>query len=983
MIRKRLLTVLALVAITFGVVAQSSNIRDGFQQYKLQNGMTVYLWVDKDMPNIYGQLAVRAGSIDEPADFTGLAHYLEHMLFKGTQEIGAMDWEKEKPMYEEIIKLFDERAKLKNPKKDKERRKELTNKINELSIASSKISKGYEFPTLIQSIGGTALNAYTNFDQTVYHNKFPANQLEKWLKLYYDHFQNPVFREFQAEMENVFEELNMRTPNVGYQQYITLFEKMFEGSYYARGVIGSPEHLKNPSMTPMIKFFNDWYAPNNMGLLLVGNFDPEAVKPMIEKTFGQMKYRELPNRVPTVPTPLKKNKKVKVKIGYSPSIVWGYDGVKVGHPDETKIQFMLSLLNNQYGTGLLDKLSLDGQVGSASASIMSMRDCGKLIVEASPYYDVSQDAYESDKATQKLVFREIEKLKRGQIPTWLFQSVKSMYADMFKRMTESSGYKIGIATQAYLYNVDIEEYFNEEAKIKAITVEDIKEIANKYFSGNYLTVSFSSGDPEIKLFDKAQIKPLEAPAEGYSKYYDNFTKIEVKEETPKFEDFSDIKEEHLFNGGKMFYVKNPKNDIFSMVLEYKVGTHTDKKLQYAATLLNYAGTLPSQTNNDLRRELSKYGASYGVGISNNVFRITVTGHEQDLDKIMAIIFRLCLMPKLDNKQIEAIMGSTVQQRMFEKKIPGLISSALMQYIQYGDKSPYIDRIPSKELIFMGETGYNFLITNADLTTAIQKVTSYPVDVHYVGQKPIEEVKNILKGTVPTQKNIVAPQKDYYPERKQYDKPEIYFLPNTDIQQAQVTMYFPLGEYDKTQTTNFSAFSKYFGAGGLNDLCFVNIREERSLAYSTYGYAANDPTTKTSWFTGSTGTQNDKVNVVVDIYMDLLKNMPEYPSYINNIKTSLKSELFSSYVPFRSKSLYYQMLKKQGFNEDPAKTMLPEIEKLTFDNIVNFYKDKIQNAPVIIVIHGNPKYIDTKKIEEKYGKVHRVPVSKIFKGGDLY
>ena len=982
MMKRTFLMLMAFLAVSLGVFAQA-NLRDGFEEYTLRNGMKVYLWVDKDIPNVYGQVAVRAGSIDEPADFTGLAHYLEHMLFKGTQEIGALDWEKEKPMYEQIIKLYDEKAKLKDPKKDKAKRDELTKKINELSVASSKISKGSEFPTLIQAAGGTGLNAYTNFDQTVYHNSFPAYQMENWLKLYYDHFQRPVFREFQAEMENVFEELNLRTPSIGYQQYITLFEKLFKGSYYARGVIGTPEHLKNPSMTPMIKFFEDWYVPNNMGLLLYGNFDPEQAKPLIEKTFGKMQSKKLPERKPTVPTPLTKNEKIKVKLGYSPSIVWGYNGVKKGHPDEFKIDFMLSILNNSYNTGLFDKLNMEGAIGGVSASSMAMRDCGRIIVEASPYFDVSQYTYESDAATEKLVMAEINKLKRGQIPTWLMQSVKESYLQSLKTISENPETKIGFATESYLYGIPMSEYFNMEEKVKAITVEDIKATANKYFSGNYMTISFSEGDPKIQLFDKAQIDPLQMPDEEYSQYYKDFVRRPVQAPTPKFTDFSDIQSKDLFKGGKMFYVKNPKNDIFSLTLEYQVGTHTDKKLQYAASLMNYAGTMPNQSNNDLRRELSKHGASYGVGVTNNKFIIQIVGNERDLDKVMPIIFRLFLMPKLDNKQIEAVMGSAVQIRMFEKRIPGIISSALMEYIQFGDQSRYIDRIPSKKLIFVGESGYNFLITNSDLTATIQKVTSYPVNIHYVGAKPMEEVAKILEGTVPTQKTILEPQKEFYRDRVSYTEPEIYFLPNTDIQQAEVTMYFPIGNYDNSQYVDYTAFSRYFGAGGLNNICFSEIREKRSLAYSTYGAVSMNPMNKTSWFIGSTGTQNDKVNTVVDIYMDLIKNMPKFKSYGNNIKTTVMTELAEDYVTFRGKSSYYEnTVKKMGFTEDPNKTWYKQAENLTFDNIAKFYDEKIKNAPVIIVIHGNPKYIDIKDIEKKYGKVNRVPISKIFQGGEI-
>ncbi|MDR2684677.1 MAG: insulinase family protein, partial [Prevotellaceae bacterium] len=760
---------IVIVAFAFNTFAQQ-NLRDGYEAYTLKNGMKVYLWVDKEMPDVYGQVAVRAGSIDEPADFTGLAHYLEHMLFKGTQQIGALDWEKEKPMYEKIVALYDDLAKLKLPKSKKDKtyaaiqaqRDELMRQINELTVASSHISQGSEFPTLLQSIGSTALNAYTNFDQTVYHNSFPAYQMEKWLKVYYDHFQNPVFREFQAEMENVFEELNMRTPSVDYQQYIAIYENLFKGSNYARGVIGSPEHLKNPSMTPMINFFNTWYVPNNMGLVLVGNFNAEAVKPLIEKTFGQMQSKPLPERKPTVPAPLTKNEKIKIKLGYSPSVVWGYEGVKEGHPDQFKLGFVLSLLNNDYGTGLLDKLMIDGTIGGAYAQMLSQRDCGKIIIQAEPYYDVNGGYYDDDATTEKLVMTEINKLKRGSVPQWLLQSIKDLYLRKIKTYAESSGIKTNILTDVFLFNEDIEDYFNMEAKVKAITLEDVKEVANKYFSGYFTTISFDEGEPKTEQFVKAQIKPLENPDAQYSQYYADFNKIPVSEPIPTYIDFSDVKQKKLFDGGELFYVENKKNDVFLLTLEYQVGTHADKKLEYAAALMNYAGIMGQKNNYELRRELSRYGASYGVGISDNKFVIQVLGNEKDLDKVMNFISLMCVMPDLDKKQIESVMTSEALRRMYEKKIPALVNNALMQWIYYGDQSPYIDRYSSKELIFISQTtgDYNLLIGKEDLTVAIQKITSYPVKVHYTGQKPIEEVAQILQ-KVPTQKTMLAAQPDFY------------------------------------------------------------------------------------------------------------------------------------------------------------------------------------------------------------------------------
>jgi predicted Zn-dependent peptidase len=207
------------------------------------------------------------------------------------------------------------------------------------------------------------------------------------------------------------------------------------------------------------------------------------------------------------------------------------------------------------------------------------------------------------------------------------------------------------------------------------------------------------------------------------------------------------------------------------------------------------------------------------------------------------------------------------------------------------------------------------------------------------------------------------------------------LHNPDLQQATVSLYFPTGDYSNDSEVDYAAFNQYFGGGGLNDLFFLNIREKRSLAYGTGGYAAYNPYNKTSYFISQTGTQNDKVAQVIDIAMNLIDSMPVLPSRINDIKTNVKSEYLSSKPSFRAKSQYLDQLRRVGYTDDPAKINMSKIEALTFDNILKVYSEKIKNRPVIIVIYGDQKNIDTKAIESKYGKINRVPVSKIFKGGD--
>ena len=981
--KKTFLMLIAVAAFSFTMTAQS--LRDGFETYTLKNGMKVYLWVDKDWTDVYGQVTVRAGSIDEPADFTGLAHYLEHELFKGTQQIGALNWEKEKPLYEEIISLYDECAAA-GFAKNEAKKEELIKKINEKSIETAKLSRDDDFSTLIQGIGGYDLNAYTNFDETAYHNAFPTHQMEKWLTIYTDRLINPVFRSFQAELENVFEEYNMRMPNVDAQQSQALFEHAFKGTPYARDVIGTVEHLKNPSMSPMIKFFNDWYVPNNMALILVGNFDKEAVKPLIEKTFGKLEYKELPARVPVVPQNFAGIQPVKVKIGYEPSIILVFDGIKEGHPDQLKLEMLMMCLNNGQGVGLFDKLNLDNTVGGVGAGLAPFREMGIIYVSASPYMDLGTGTFESDKKTEQVVMAEINRLKKGNIPSWLFQSVKEQYLQEIKQMNENPMYKVSIANTAFISQQDVEKFFNIEEKVKAITIDDLKEVAAKYFDKDYLSISFSEGEPKIQKLKKPNIKPLIERPDGqetaYGKYFQELPEGEM---FIKYEDFSEVKHKELYKNVDLYYNENPKNDIFTLILEYGVGNNKMPKLEYAAQLMNYAGG-PGKGAQDIRRELGRLGATCGFGSNDNYFYIQIEGEEKNLQKIMDIVTRQTLMPRLDNRVIEGVLWETVSSRMYEQRRSSSLTAALWQYIQYGDKSPYIDRTPSKSLIKIGVAGeeatINPLVTNTDLTTTIQDATSYAVKMYYTGQKPLEEVAEILEKVSPIKENMKPKEPEFFRKRVDYTTPQIYFLPNSEIQQATVFMYIPIGkDYNKSKMAKQAAFNEYFN-GGFAGLVMHEIREKRSLAYGAGGNASGSLKTKDQYFVGSVGTQNDKVLEVINTYVDLLQNMPLFPERIKNIKNQLKATIIGT-MNFRGKAMNVEKTKELGFNEDPAKYLLPQYDNLKFEDITDFYNTNIKNKPLIIVIHGDPKLINIKEIQKKYGKVTKLTKSKLFKGSEFW
>jgi len=957
--RKYFFLLLSLISLT--VFADNG----GFKHITLDNGLTVYLWEDKNQPDVSGRLVVRAGSIDEPLEYTGLAHYLEHVLFKGTQKIGSLNWDKEKPLYEDIIKLYDEFSTSTDPIL----RDTLAKKINRKSIESAKYALTSDFSNLIEGMGGKGLNAGTSYDQTVFYNNFPSFQLEKWLDVNSERLINPVFRSFQAELENVFEEYNMYQDSRNTHVSNFMFANLYPGNPYARDVIGKPEHLKNPRLGKLIEFYQKWYVPENMALVLVGNFDSEQAIPLIKAKFGRLESRKVPERASSPSANFEGNPKFSAKLSYYPEVIWGYKGVKKGDKDELLLDICSSILSNSMKTGLLDKLSLDGDVTGAEVYNDTRRTEGRIIVMAVPYYDINQRIFESDKTTEKIIMAEVDKLKNGNIEDWLIKSVKDNMLRQHDLVMETPAAKVEVLTELFSYNLP-ESYFQTmNDRINAVTKEDIQRAAKQYFSGNHVTISIEEGTPKKDKLKKPEIKPIEQPKGQKTEYAKLVQKMPIGKVTEEYNNFADVKSMKLYDGINLYCTENKQNDIFTLTIKYGVGTKKMPKLEYATALLNSAGVLPSSDAQSVRREFSELNTQCSYSVDDSYFYIHLMGDEKNVVEACKLMTRQILMPKLDDKQLDRVKGSDIQSRLsVEKNDVGVLSAALFDYALYKDSSSYIDRLKLMDV---------FNLKISELTGEIIRATDYEAEIHYVGKKDANEVAEILKSNLPLKEGVKTSQSPYVQERITYSKPTILFLPNSDAQQAKIYFYINGSDYNPADKVMYDAFFQYF-SGSFNGLVMSEIRENNSMAYTAYGVNITPPLpNKKAYFLGYVGTQGDKAADAIDLYMKLLTDMPVYPDRIENIKTYLRQSALTDKPSFRSESMVFNRWKLLGYTEDPAKVNMPKVDNLTFDQIVSFYNKEIKGKPITIVITGDPKTINLKQIQTNQGKVTKLSANTLF------
>ena len=218
------------------------------KEYVLKNGLTVMLSENSESSNIYGVVAVKAGGKNDPKDATGIAHYLEHVLFKGTQELGTTDYESERVYLDSISKLYEKLSKTSL----EEKRSAIQKEINRISIKASQYAIPNELDKLLKQMGGLDINAFTNEDYTAYYNSFPPNQINRWLEIYSHRFQNPVFRLFQSELETVYEEKNISMDDPFENVFEEVAKHVYKKHPYGQQtVLGKVEHLKNPSLKKM------------------------------------------------------------------------------------------------------------------------------------------------------------------------------------------------------------------------------------------------------------------------------------------------------------------------------------------------------------------------------------------------------------------------------------------------------------------------------------------------------------------------------------------------------------------------------------------------------------------------------------------------------------------------------------------------------------------------------------------------------------
>lgn len=933
------------------------------KEYRLENGLTVWLNEDHSQPKVFGAVVVKAGAKDCPD--TGIAHYFEHMMFKGTDRIGTLDYESEKVLLDSIAMKYDELAMT----EDTAARARLQKEINELSIRSSEYVIPNEFNRLINRFGGSGLNAATSYDATIYFNTFSPQYMVQWAEINSERLINPVFRLFQSELETVYEEKNMYGDFIGGQVMDTLMARYFGPHPYAYPIIGSTKNLKNPRLTEMHKFFEDYYVASNMALILSGDFDAQQVMPILEKAFSRIRSGNAPKQEKVMLPPFngRETMKVKFPIPFIKAMGLGFRGVSANHEDQVALNIAVNLLNNANGTGYLDKLMVEHKLMGALAINESMNEAGILAVAIMPKLLI-----QSYSSAEKMVWDEINRVKNGDFSDEMFNSLKleqkRQYASSLENIDSRATIMMNLFSQGKSWN----DYLNEVARIESITKEDVVRVAQKYFSNNYLCVTKSTGKyPKDNLPKPAFSPVVPRNADASSSYAKQLEKIPEQQVAPRIIDFEkDVKTSKLTPLVTLYTTPNPLNDIFTLNISYGIGALEQPELMQLTNYLQLLGT-ESLSFEQFRSRLQSIGSTLAFDVTPDAFVMKVTGFDNHIDETMKLVGDFIRHAKADDKKLRQIVDDAkVSEKAFFKSGDN-VASALLEQVKYGDQSRYLRKLSLSQIK---------KLKGKDMLAIYDKVRSVQCDLHYCGTLPVEKVIGTIRQHLPLERTTVASNSPYYRELKQYDRPTVFFIDMPDMAQSIVYGYVKGDPVDDKASRHASRlFSVYFG-GDMSSLMFQEIREFRSFAYRTSGrYQLPNHAHKgtAGSFTAMLSTQSDKTLDALGVLDSLIRKMPLKPERMEAVKQTLVNRINNDYPPFRNLSEKVASARMEGFDRDPAEEFLRDIATMDMQDISRFYREQISGRPVVYVIAGNRKHIDMKKLAE-YGTIIKVKKKDIYK-----
>lgn len=927
------------------------------QIFKLDNGLTVYLTENHEEPRFYAEIAVRTGSKNDPSTHTGLAHYLEHLLFKGNEKMGTTNYAREKVFLDRITVLYERHSEETDP----EKRAAIYAEINKEAQRGAAYSIPNEIDKLFNAMGGTAVNAHTWHEETVYKVNLPANRMEQWAAIESQRYVNPVFRLFHTELETVYEEKNRSLDNKGRVSYYAMSQALYKNHPYGtQPTIGTVEHLKNPSLKVIYNYFETYYVPNNMAIFISGDINIPETMSIIDVYFSSWEPKPVPTVGPWKEKKIRGVERVTVKYQGEEYVELGFRTAPNHHADAEALAVMDMILDNSQA-GLINlNLNQKQKVRYAGSGPQVMNDYGSQHL-----YGIPKEG-QTLAEVEDLLLEQIKLLKKGEFEDWIIPAIITDFKKGMKGGLESNLARVTAMRDAFLTYEEWDRAVAFMDRMERVTKEDVVRVARNYLGKNYVAVYRVDEQHEVPTVEKPLIDPISIDPSRQSEFAAEILSMPFTEIEPTYVDMeNDFQVLDYAEGVKLYYSPNPLNDLFSFSIRVDFGSQEDNTIRMATRLLDKSGTAKFSSE-DLKKEWYKLGSNFGIGAGDNESQISISGLDENFEATLILMLDLVRNPTTDAETLETLKAIVLKSREDSKKDPGSLSLAVARYNRYGEESGFLRMLSTEEVN---------ALTVDELHAVIQGLLGYKHTITYTGSLPLEEVLAILK----KHHKVEGTLKDTPAYRFQYarniDETEIYFF-NKEMAQAQVRFEFPDGVFDESQAAPQSLYNSYF-AGGMSGIVFQELREARALAYSAGArYLSGGRVDAENLMIGVIGCQADKTIESVEAFLDLFDNLPESPDRFAQSAESLDNLYRTSTIGFRGVIGSVRSWERLGLEGDPRQQRFENLQTATLDDMMNFHSVHIKDQPKLISIVGDKTKIDMEALAQ-FGTITEVGLDDIF------
>lgn len=929
--------------------------------YTLKNGLTVILSVNKETPRLQTIIATKAGSKTDPKDHTGLAHYLEHMLFKGTDKFGSLNWNEEKRYLMMIDDLYEDY----NSTSDEAKRKLVYREIDSVSGVASKYAIANEYDKMMGMIGAQGTNAFTSFEQTAYINDIPANQIDNWLKIEAERFRNPILRIFHTELEAVYEEKNRALDSDDDKVFELLFEKLFQKHNYGQQTtIGTIEHLKNPSLKEIRNYFHKNYVPNNMCIIMAGDLNPDELIAKIDKAFSYMQPKPVSKYTFEKEQEIVKPIEATVLGPDAEYVSMGFRFPGADSKEATMLNLMSSILSNG-NAGLMDlNLVKKQKVLEASAGAYTLQDYSVLFI------DGKAKEGQSLEEVKTLMLEQINLLKTGNFDEDILKAIINNYKKTLIQQRESNSGRAFALLESFTSVVAWDKNVKLIDEMSKITKKDIQEFTQKWLNNNYVCIYKKIGkDLNVKKVDKPTITPVEVNREAQSDFVKGIAEAKVQDIQPVFVHYDkDIAKSFIKNNGnsaELLSVKNKTNSLFSQYYYVEMGRFHNKMLEIAMDYLQYLGT-DKYSAEQISKKFYTLACDFGVNASNEESYVSLNGLQENFEEADALLSHLLQNCKADEQALKEMISGIKKKRADQKLNKNYIRQGLRYYAQYGEKNPFNNELSNAELD---------QLRAADLVNILHAISNYPHKVLYYGPMANDELVLKLNKTHTLPSTFLkTPPPQQYSFTAQAENNVLFA--DYDMVQAEI-QWFRNGEiYSPENVPIMNMFNEYFG-GNMSGIVFQEIRESKALAYSTFAtYGSPQKKGDPFYLTAYVGCQADKMKESIGAMQELLTNLPKSEKLFSNSKSGIKNTIATSRTTKTGILFSYLNAQKKGIDFDMNEKMYKAVDQFTFEDIHKFFKKNISGKPYVLTVVGKEDKVNWTELN-KFGTVKKLSLEQIF------